>query len=80
MLLSILSDTGLIILLKPPWAEILSLIGLIGQLSNKGNMGTFFDERIKSAFKFTFIFRGYFTSKASVGLHIRVNCLNWPIK
>ena len=66
MLLSILSDTGLFVLLKPPWAEILSLIGLIGQLTNKGNLGTFFDERIRSAFKCTFIFWGYFTSKASV--------------
>ena len=67
MLLSILSDTGLIVLLKPPWAEILSLIGLIGQLTDKGNLGTFFDEGIKSAFKCTLIFWGYFTSKASVG-------------
>ena len=46
MLLSILSDTGLFVLLKPPWAEILSLIGLIGQLNDKGYVGTFFDERI----------------------------------
>ena len=38
MLLSILSDTGLFVLLKPPWAEILSLIGLIGQLNNEGNL------------------------------------------
>ena len=34
MLLSVLSDAGLIALLKPPWAEILPLIGLIGQLTN----------------------------------------------
>ena len=67
MLLIILSDTGLIVLLKPPWAEILSLIGLICQLTNKGNLGTFFDERMRYAFKCTFIFWGYFTSKASVG-------------
>ena len=34
MLLSVLSDAGLITLLKHPWAEILPLIVLIGQFTN----------------------------------------------
>ena len=34
MNLILLSDAGLIALLKPPWAEMLLLIGLIGQLTN----------------------------------------------
>ena len=41
MFLSVLSYAGLIVLLMPPWAEILSLIGLIGQLTNLGKMGNF---------------------------------------
>ena len=67
MLLSILSDTGQIVLLKPPWAGIFSLIGLIGQLTNKGNLETYFDECINSVFKCTFILWAYFTSKANIG-------------
>ena len=42
-----LSDVGLIALLKAPWAEILPLIGLIGQLNKYGNMGKMFDDHIR---------------------------------
>ena len=35
MFSSVLSCAGLITLLKPPWAKILQLIGLIDQLTNK---------------------------------------------
>ena len=69
MLLSLLSDAGLIALLnlKPTWTEILPLIVLIEQLTNYGKLGSIFNDHIRSVFKCSFICWGESTSNASVG-------------